>query len=344
MAVPEMQAEPTPPTARRRLWPRRWPARIGLGSAVLVLVAGSAVWISRERIAGDVIDQYLTDNRIPATYDIRAIGPRVQMIENLVVGDPARPDLTVRRIVVELGVGWAGPEVRRLSIIGARAYGTYRGGTFSLGALDPLIFTGSAEPPALPAINVTLRDARALISSDFGAVGVKLDGTGRLDDGFAGALAATAPGIGVDDCRAQRATLYGKLTTKNGAPRLAGPLRISALACGGTTLARADIGTALMLKRDFSGAEGDLQVEGSGLAYQDMAGDGLSGTAKLTWNAATIALAHDLGHEVHTARVPVGRQLGVDARAPVPGLHLGVDRLHLGGQFLAPNVGGAGLS
>lgn len=298
MAVPEMQAEPTPPAGshrlRRRLWPRRWRARIGLSSAVVVLAAGSAVWVSREQLAGNFIDQYLADNGIPATFDIVAIGPQVQVIENLVVGDPARPDLTVRRMVVELGVGWAGPEVRRVTVDGARAFGTLRDGQLSLGALDPLIFSDSDEPPALPRTDLMLTDARALVVTEYGNVGLWIAGAGRLDDGFAGTLAATAPGIGVEGCRAEAATLYGKLTTAKGAPALSGPLRLGGLDCAGLTLARADIGTALALKPDFSGAEGDLRLTGSRLAFNDMKGAVLSGTAKATWGASGVVLAHDL--------------------------------------------------
>ena len=290
----EQQIDGPQKAARRRFWPKRWRSRIGAGVALLALVGGGAAWISREQIAGNVIDNYLDRNGIPATYDIVAIGPQLQVIENLVIGDPARPDLTVKRMVVEIGVGWAGPEVRRVTIDGARAFGSYRDGKFSLGSLDPLIFTDSAEPPALPALDVTLTDARALVESDFGAVGLSLEGTGRLDDGFAGALAATAPGIGFEGCRAQRATLYGKLSTSDGAARLDGPLRLGDLACGGATLARADIGAVLSLKPDFSGADGDFRVEGGELAYQSITGAAIDGTAQLTWGGTNLALGHDL--------------------------------------------------
>lgn len=301
----EQQIEAPQDGARRPLWPRRWRTRIGVGVAAVALMGGAAAWMSREKIAGDVIDDYLAKNAVPATYEIVAIGPQVQVIENLVVGDPARPDLTVQRMVVEIGVGWAGPEVRRVTIEGARAYGSYRDGKFSLGALDPLIFTDSTEPPVLPAINVTLSDARALIESEFGAIGLALNGAGRLDDGFAGTLGATAPGIGVEGCRAKNATLYGKLVTIRGEPTLLGPLRLRDLACGGVTLARADFGTVLTLKPDFSGASGDLRILGSALTYQTMAGEGLSGTARVAWSGTGLALAHDLA--LSRVRFPQGR-------------------------------------
>ena len=290
----EQQIDQPQEAAQRRFWPRSWRTRIGLGIAGIALIGGSAAWLDRERIASDFIDQYLTENGVPATYDIVAIGPRTQVIENLVVGNPALPDLTVRRMVVELGVGWAGPEARRVTIEGARLFGSYRAGKLSLGALDPLVFTDSADPPALPAIDVVLADVRGLFESDFGAVGVTLQGSGRMDDGFAGVLAATAPGIGADGCRAETATLYGKITTTGGAPRLDGPFRLGNLACGKASLLRADIGTVLTARRDFSGAEGNLRIQSDRLSYQDVSGEALSGTARLTWGGTTLALAHDL--------------------------------------------------
>ncbi len=292
----------------RRLRPRRWGSRIAAGVALAALIGGGAVWLSRERIARNVIDDYLSENDIRATYDIIAISPREQVIANLVIGDPARPDLTVRRVVVGLGVGWAGPEARRVTVEGARAFASYRNGTLSLGALDPLLFTGSDQPPALPAIDVVIRDGRALVASDYGAVGIKLEGAGQLDDGFAGTLAATAPGIGVEGCRARTATLFGKLTTSDGAPRLDGPLRLGGLACAGASLARADIGTALTLKRDFSAAAADLRITGQRAAYTALTGAALSGTAKLTWTPERLALAHDVTlNNVATPQARVAR-------------------------------------
>ncbi|MBU2589042.1 MAG: YdbH domain-containing protein [Alphaproteobacteria bacterium] len=290
----EQQIESARDGARRWFWPRRWRARIVAGSAIAALVAGSAAWIDRERIASDFIDDYLAASGVNATYDIVAIGPRMQVIENLVVGDPARPDLTVERMALELGVGWAGPEVRRVTLDGARAFGSYHDGKFSLGALDPLVFTDSATPPALPAIDLVVNDARALIESDFGAVGLSLQGTGRLDDGFAGALAATAPGIGVEGCRADTATLYGKLTTIRGEPTLLGPLRLRDLTCGGAKLARADFGASLNAERDFSSISGEFMGDGSGLAYAALRSKTLYGKALVSLGKSGVALEHDV--------------------------------------------------
>ncbi|MFO6447596.1 YdbH domain-containing protein [Erythrobacter sp. NE805] len=296
MPVPQPETAEEGPDGggARGRWPRRRRSRIALGLGVAGLAMLGAAWASRERIAQDVIDDYLAARNVPATYRIVRLSPDEQVIENLVIGDPAAPDLTVKRMVIATGFGWAGPEVRRVRVEGARVYASFRSGSFSLGALDPLVFTGSKEPPALPAIDLVLKDARALLDSDFGRVGVTLEGAGRLDDGFAGTLAATAPGIGTEGCRAGRATLYGRLTTDEGAPALDGPLRLGELACAGARLARADIGTRLALAPDFAAAKADLRIEGSGASVAGASAAGLGGTGRADWSQGRLALGHDL--------------------------------------------------
>lgn len=294
MPVADAQHSEGPESGGRRRRPR-WRSPLALGVAALALVGGGAAWMGRERIAEDVIDDYLADRRVPATYDIVSLTPDRQVIENLVIGDPARPDLTVRRMVIDLGVGWTGPQVRRVTLDGARLFASYRAGKVSLGALDPLVFTGSKQPPALPAINLRLNDARALFDSDYGRIGVTIEGSGRLDDGFAGTLAAAAPGgIGVEGCRAEQATLYGRLTSEDGAPEIDGPLRLAGLACAGGRLARADVGTRLRLSPGLSAAKADMKLTGSGGGYGGVTTAGIGGTARIDWSAGRVAVGHDL--------------------------------------------------
>jgi len=125
-----------------------------------LLIAGlAALWFSREEIADDIIVQELESLGLEAEYEVASIGPNEQILRNLVVGDPQQPDLTIEE---------------------------YREGELSFGALDPVIFTDSEEPFALPAYDIAIRDGRALMQSDFGDVGLKVEGEGPLDTGFNG--------------------------------------------------------------------------------------------------------------------------------------------------------------
>ncbi len=91
--------------------------RIGCWASLAVLallVVGLAtLWFSRERIADNVISDMLADAGVPATYEIVRIGPSRQILRNIVVGDPARPDLTVERAEVGDQGAFRVPRYRR---------------------------------------------------------------------------------------------------------------------------------------------------------------------------------------------------------------------------------------
>lgn len=297
-------------TRRRvRLWRRRWPARALVVCALLLLVSGSATWFGREQIAGNLINGYLARHGIAARYTLVEITPTRQVIADLVVGDPAAPDLTADRVVLDIALGLLGPAVERMTLERPRLFGSYRGGKASFGSLDPLIFTGSSEPARLPAITLALRDARARIDSDFGAIGIKLEGAGRLDDGFAGKLAVTAPGLGREDCRAREASLFGALVTRQGSAELTGPLRLRDVRCGAASLSRADIGSRITLGKELDDLRGEFALAGEGLGAGFGEGPGaggavvakLGGTARAGISAKGVVIDHDLALQTISA-------------------------------------------
>ncbi len=278
----------------RRLWPRRWRHRALLAGALALLVPGSITWLGREQIVGNLIDSYLAERGIAARYRLVEISPTRQIIADLAVGDPAAPDLTAKRVVIDLELGLFGAAVERVTLDHARLFGTLRDGKLSLGALDPLIFAGRDAPASLPEITLTLNDARARIDSDVGVVAAKLAGAGRLDDGFVGTLAVTAPGLGTPDCRAERATLFGTLTTAKGAPRLTGPIRLGAVACGGITLAAAELGSRITLPATLDAVRGKFAVAAASLDAGPVSIARLAGSASAAVSAKGIVLDHDL--------------------------------------------------
>ncbi|WP_185960281.1 intermembrane phospholipid transport protein YdbH family protein [Erythrobacter insulae] len=253
-----------------------------------------ATWISRERIAGNIIQEELDRLGLPATYEIVSITPQKQLLRNLIVGNPNRPDLLIEEVVVNLEYGLAGPAVGQIEIVKPRLYATFRGGEFSLGSLDPVLFSDSEEPPALPQFDVVLRDGRALVESDFGAVGAKFTGSGRLDDGFNGKLAITAPNAGVAGCNVETATAYGDVTTKDGVPSFVGPLRLRGLDCQGGTLKTFDASADLALTQDLSGAGGTVTLAADALDFANGGAAMLSGDVVFSWDEGGLNLRHDL--------------------------------------------------
>jgi len=145
----EFEAEPSEPETEATASPgQRWVRRAlaAFGIALIILLA--VVWLARERIANSIIAGQLEDLNIPGTYEIESIGPRRQIIRNVVIGDPRRPDLTIARATVSFEPRFGIPVLGKVRLEGARLYGTYRQGKLSFGRLDPVIFgPPSAEGP-----------------------------------------------------------------------------------------------------------------------------------------------------------------------------------------------------
>src|SRR3546814_20538129 len=100
---------------RTLLFKKRWLT----AGAVIILVAG--VWIAREPIADEFISDQLDSRGVPARYTIERIGFRSEILSNIVIGDPKRPDLTAKRVEVLLGYGWSwSAEERRVGKEGVR--------------------------------------------------------------------------------------------------------------------------------------------------------------------------------------------------------------------------------
>jgi len=203
------------------------------GGALIVVLAG--VWLAREQIARGIIDRQLSALALPVHYTIVSIGPGTQVLRDVVIGDPARPDLTIERAELSVDYTRGMPRAGRIVFVRPRLYGTYLGGKLSFGSLDKVLFAPAADnqPPRLPDYNVALTDGRALLEGDFGRLGIKLDGDGQLRGGFAGSLAVVAPALTLGPCEAGRTTAFGKLRVDQEQPRFQGPLRMASLRCAG---------------------------------------------------------------------------------------------------------------
>lgn len=285
MSPPAASAEDRPPPPRRGRRVLRW-----IGIALLLLVIGvvATLWFGRERLADRAIGDYLEEAGVRATYEVEEIGPQRQVLRNLVIGDPARPDLTVERVEIFVRPRLGLPGIDAVRLVRPRLFATLRGGAISFGALDPLVFTGSKEPFSLPALDLAIEDGRALLEGDYGPVGLSLSGSGLLRDGFAGELAATGPRLLAGGCVARGASLYGTLAVENAHPKFTGPLRLDGLDCpaqglaAGATVLPFDLTATPLLDRVE--VEGGLQL--AALNLPNVQARALSGPLQLTWRAA----------------------------------------------------------
>ena len=124
LAAGEGEEGARPSSRWARLRPGRRVGYTLVALAALVVIALTIAWFSRERIADDVIQGQLDQYNLPATYDIESIGPNRQVLRNIVVGDPADPDLTVARAIVDLRVRPWGTRFGRVTLEKPRLKGT----------------------------------------------------------------------------------------------------------------------------------------------------------------------------------------------------------------------------
>jgi len=288
---------------------RRMVRRMALAGAGLAALVLGGVWGARERLAADLIDREIASLGLPAHYRIESIGLGREVIGAVVVGDPAHPDLTIERVEIALHYGVSGPAIERITLVRPRLFGRLEQGRVHFGALDRVLYAPSSGGPVrLPDWTLALVDARGRIDSGFGPIAFSADGTGRLTDGFAGTLGVVVPQARFGSCLAARTTLFGKVATHAGRPRVDGPLRLSGLRCGATrvaggqvdlaiagddTLANWTVGGRLALGRIDSGTQATLA--------------GLGGEAGLRWQAGQGDLSGRITLDGHGLATPAAR-------------------------------------
>ncbi len=291
-AWPEMQGPELGEGERRRRW-----LRVGgvVGGVLAVTVA--LLWLTRDRIADNVIAGHLRQMGLPGTYHIDSIGPRRQVLSNIVIGDPAHPDLTIERAEVEIAPRFGFPAIGRITLVRPRLYGTLKQGKFSFGSLDKVLFGGPKTTPfRLPDLDIAVEDGRARLLSDYGAVGVKLAGRGAVRGGFSGTVAAIAPRLAVNGCGAIGASLYGTLTIAGERPQLAGPLRLQALDCGAGGPQLRDVAIALEGTADqaLDGGSATLGIAAGAMGFGTAQASGLNGKINGTWRNGALTARYDL--------------------------------------------------
>ncbi|RKF19239.1 hypothetical protein D6851_12265 [Altericroceibacterium spongiae] len=261
--------------------------------AVTLLVA----WVNRERIADGLITSELESMGLDARYEIEEIGPRRQVLRNIVIGDPDHPDLTLDRATVLITPRLGIPGIDEIDLQGLRLYGSYRKGKLSFGSLDAILFSGDGGPFEFPDYVLKVDDARGRLGSDYGPIGFKLAGAGHLRGGFAGEFAAVAPLLAIDGCQLKRTSLYGRIGVDAERPTLKGPLRIGETDCASPQLALGSLAMQLdlQLDRNFAGLEGKGNLEGNGLKFQDYGAKGLDGSVQFTFRDSNITARYDVG-------------------------------------------------
>jgi translocation and assembly module TamB len=214
---------------------RRWPRRLGiaaLGLALLLILAFAIVWPMREDLATRYIEGELRARGVRATYEIRRIGLGTQVFENLALGDPRRPDLTARRVEVQVLIGLTGPRIGLITARGVRLHGRIENGRLTLGEVDKLLPPPSGQPFRLPDQRLDLMDAALDLATPAGRLAIGFAGRGNLAGGFVGGIALASRELRLGMCRLDGVLARLSLRIENERPQVNGPAAMRRLACG----------------------------------------------------------------------------------------------------------------
>ncbi|MBA4047368.1 MAG: hypothetical protein C0476_02360, partial [Sphingomonas sp.] len=281
------------PTRHRLRW-------IGGSLAVLALVTAAGAWIGRRAIATEWVNRELASRQVAARYEITELGLRTQRLERVVIGDPARPDLTADWVELDTNVSLSGAQVTGIRAGRVRVRGRLADGRLMLGALDRLLPASTGQVARLSAYRLELADGRLSLVTPAGMVEARLAGRGRIDNGFAGTLAVGSETLTGGGCRATGVSGALRLRTQDGRALLTGPVQAAGVTCDAGAVANVSADVDAQLGATFDRWAGRVRIGfgalrsgvaraagGSGIV--DFAGNATRTAGEVTLNASQIA-------------------------------------------------------
>ncbi|WP_425228145.1 intermembrane phospholipid transport protein YdbH family protein [Sphingomonas sp.] len=311
---------------------RRWPRRVGAAVAVLLVLLGG-LWLFRKPLASHYADSFLAGKHVAVRYDIADLGPGRQRLVNVVLGDPAAPDLVADWLETRTALGRSGPYLAGVRGGHVRVRARWLNGRLSLGSLDRLLPQGQGGGPfTLPALSLDVEDLRARIETPWGVVGARLSGQGPLDGGFDGRLAVTAARLDAGCAATAPAaalrvrTLGAGLLRRMPAVRLEGSAQAEALACAGVTSGYANLNGAGEITLGGTTAwRAQADLAANALRHPIAAARAATARVQLTGGAGGTRGTLDLRASDWTTTVAAGRRLAIAGPVVIDaaGLRLG---------------------
>ncbi len=264
---------------RKRFW-----VAVALGG--LPLIALGIAWLQREPIAKSVIDDTLAEKGVVASYDIKAIGTKLQRIEHIVIGDPAHPDLTAEWAEVDSSIRLFGADIKAVRAGGVRLRGKLVKGVLNLGAVDKLLPAPTGEPFKFPDMAIELSDARMALDTDYGAVNAVLAGKGNLATNFDGQIAASAPRLATGGCTLTGGAVEGRVQIVSGKPSFHGPVSLAQGGCGKNRIEGAVMTVDASLSETFKRWSGTAKLAASKASAQQGSGRTMGGQVAFSGSKA----------------------------------------------------------
>jgi translocation and assembly module TamB len=198
-----------------------------------IIAALIVVWVERRPIARNLIRNELESRGVRGNFTLDRVGLRTQQISNLSIGDPAHPDLTAKRVLIQMRLKLNGSiDVYRIVARGVRLRGTVLPkGRVSWGQIDKLLPPPSGKPFSLPDVALDIADSSISLKTPWGPFGFAVQGSGNLTGGFKGNFVSYSPRLVTGKCAATNIRGVAAIDVKARRPHVLGPLIANEFAC-----------------------------------------------------------------------------------------------------------------
>ena len=348
MAEAEGESGETVVVERRPRW-RTVLTWVGVGAIVLILAAFVLLWLERRPLARNLINHELQSRGVEGSYTLERVGLRTQQISNLRIGDPRNPDVTARKVLIQMRIKWNGSvDVYRIVARGVRLRGrVLPSGRVSWGEIDKLLPAPSkpAKPFTLPNIALDVADTSVSLSTPWGPFGFAMEGSGNLTGGFSGHVVSYTPQLVTAKCIANNVRGVAAIEVKARHPHVTGPLTADRFVCPSSRFSV--IQPHLDIDSKFSEAFGSFDGKARIISQVITAGDNglaaLNGTISLAGTPTTATGAVDLTAQksrlgtiaADLTRVVARYRLGVNAGTLVVNGKYDADRASLAPSMVA---------
>jgi len=217
---------------RRSRW-RTLLTWVAIGILLLIVAALIVVWVERRPIARNLIAHELASRGVKGSFTLDSVGLRTQQISNLSIGDPRHPDVTAKRVLIQMRLKLNGSiDVYRIVARGVRLHGTVlRNGRVSWGEIDKLLPPPSGKPFSLPDVVLDIADSSISLRTPWGPIGFAVQGNGNLTGGFGGKFVSYSPRMVTGRCSAENVLGVGALEVNARHPHVVGPLTANQFDC-----------------------------------------------------------------------------------------------------------------
>jgi hypothetical protein len=204
-----------------------------VGVLLLIIVALVIVWVERRPIARGLINHELASRGVRGSYTLDRVGLRTQQISNLSIGDPKHPDVTAKRVLIQMRLRLNGSiDVYRIVARGVRLRGkVLKNGRVSWGEIDKLLPPPTNKPFSLPDVSLDIADSSISLKTPWGPFGFAVQGSGNLTGGFKGNFVSASPRLVTGKCAATNVRGAAAIEVKARHPHVVGPLTANQFAC-----------------------------------------------------------------------------------------------------------------